>query len=136
MAEWDAMLSSIVFTRIKNEFSSKIKTKYNMTNENFSTVGSSDTPAVFPFVYIQELESPEIGRTSEGEETNGIKYGVQIDVTDNRSQGNAKSVADELRHIMKKMKFKCTHPIPFNSSGNVHRYVIRCERTIGNGDVL
>lgn len=136
MADWDAMLPSIVFTRLKNEFSNELKTKYNMTNSNFSTVGSSNTPAVFPFVHIKEIESPEIGTTLEGQNTNGIRYGLQIDVTDNKSQSNAKAVADETKRVMKKIGFKCKHPIPSSVTGNTYRYSFECVRPTGDEDIL
>lgn len=134
--EWVSMLQSIIFSRIKNEFSENLKTKYKMTSNNFSTVGSSDTPAVFPFVYIEELESTEVGNDLEGVDTNGLRYSVRIHVSDNKSQTNAKSVAYEVRRIMKSMRFSCGTPIPQNVANNIHGYVLQCSRVIGEGDIL
>lgn len=134
--EWVSRLQSMIFSRIKNEFSEKLKTKYKMTSNNFSTVGSSDTPAVFPFVYVEELESPEIGSDLDGIDTNGLNYSVRIYISDNKSQTNAKSVAYEVRRIMKTMRFSCSTPIPQNAVGNVYSYVLQCSRSIGSGDVL
>ena len=134
--EWVSRLQSMIFSRVKNEFSETLKTKYKMTNSNFSTVGSSDTPAVFPFVYVEELESPEIGNDLEGIDTNGLRYSVRIHVSDNKSQTNAKNVAYEVRRIMKSMRFSCGTPIPQNVVNNIHSYVLQCSRVIGNGDIL
>ena len=39
--EWDDLIPSKVFTRIKTNFPQSLKTKYKMTDKNFSTVGSS-----------------------------------------------------------------------------------------------
>lgn len=135
-AEWVMYLQSQIFTRIKNEFSSKLKTKYNMTTSNFSTVGSSNTPAVFPFVFVEELDSPEIGNTLDGTDTNGLKYTVRIHISDNKSQTNAKSIAYEVRRIMKTMRFSCGTPIAQNVENGVYSYVLQCSRVIGNGDIL
>ena len=137
MADWTDRISSIVFTRIKNEFSNSLKTKYKMTNSNFSTVGSSDTPAVFPFVYIQQLEPMETGEDLEGTTINGGLFTFQINVTDNKKQENAKEVMTEVMRIMKTMGFKCK-PLPFfdSSAKGVFRMIARFRRSIGEGDIL
>ena len=75
---WTMMVPSMIFTRIKNEFSAKTKEKYKMTDKNFSTVGSSDTPAVFPFVYVQMLAPVETGRDLEGTSINAGIYTFRI----------------------------------------------------------
>ena len=106
MADWTDRISSVVFTRIKNEFSSTLKEKYKMTSSNFSTVGISDTPAVFPFVYIQLLPSAEAGQDIEGNTINAGLFTFQIEVTDNQSQARAKDVMSEVKRIMKSMR--CT----------------------------
>lgn len=135
-AEWVNLLQSIIFTRIKKDFSEKLKTKYKMANNNFSTVGRSDTPAVFPFVYVEELESQEVGSDLEGATTNGLRYGIRIHISDNKSQSNAKEIAHEVRRIMKSMRFSCGMPISQNTTNNVHTYVLQCSRIIGSGDIL
>lgn len=134
--EWVSRLQSMIFSRVKNEFSETLKTKYKMTSNNFSTVGSSDTPAVFPFVYVEELESQEVGSDLDGVDTNGLRYSVRIHTFDNKSQTNAKSIAYEVRRIMKSMRFSCSTPIPQNVVNNIHSYVLQCSRVIGNGDIL
>lgn len=128
---------SIVFTRIKNEFSSSLKSKYKIESENFSTVGSSDTPAVFPFIYFQNLEPTETGTDLEATNINGGIFSFQIDVTDNQSQSRAKEVMTEILRIMKKMGFKCS-PMPSfdNSSKNVFRMVARFRKNIDENDIL
>ena len=137
MADWTDRISSVVFTRIKNEFSSSLNGKYKMKDENFSTVGSSDTPAVFPFVYIQQLDPMETGEDLEGTTINGGLFTFQIDVTDNKKQENAKEVMTEVMRIMKTMGFKCK-PLPFFDSPakGVFRMTARFRRSIGEGDIL
>lgn len=134
---WIMAIPSIVFTRIKTEFSSKLKEKYSITGKNFSTVGSSDTPPVFPFVYLQSIEPIETGTDLEGININGGIFSFQIDVTDNQSQSRAKEVMTEILRIMKKMGFKCS-PMPSfdNSSKNVFRMVARFRKNIDENDIL
>ena len=136
MADWTDRISSIVFTRIKNEFSSSLKTKYKMTSSNFSTVGSSDTPAVFPFVYIQLLPSTEQGQDIEGNTINAGFFTFQIEVTDNQTQARAKDVMAEVKRIMKTMRFTIQPTPDIQDTKDTHRAIIRCNRRIGSSDIL
>lgn len=136
MADWTDRISSVVFTRIKNEFSSSLKTKYKMTSSNFSTVGSSDTPAVFPFVYIQLLPSAEQGQDIEGNTINAGLFTFQIEVTDNQSQTRAKDVMSEVKRIMKSMRFTVQTTPTLEDTKDTHRVIMRCNRRIGSNDIL
>lgn len=136
MADWTDRISSIVFTRIKNEFSSTLNTKYKMTNSNFSTVGSSDTPAVFPFVYVQLLPSAEAGQDLEGNEINAGLFTFQIEVTDNQKQTTAKEVMSEVKRIMKSMRFTVQPTPDIQDTKDTHRTIMRCNRIIGSWDIL
>ena len=136
MADWTDRISSTVFTRIKNEFSSTIKKNYKMKDENFSTVGSSDTPAVFPFVYIQLLPSVEQGQDLEGNEINAGLFTFQIEVTDNQTQARAKDVMSEVKRIMKSMRFTVQCTPTLEDTKDTHRAIMRCNRIIGSCDIL
>ena len=136
MADWTDRISSVVFTRIKNEFSSSLKTKYKMTSSNFSTVGSSDTPAVFPFVYIQLLPSTEQGQDLDGNEINAGLFTFQIEVTDNQSQTRAKDVMSEIKRIMKSMRFTVQPTPGIQDTKDTHRAIMRCNRRIGSDAIL
>ena len=136
MADWTDRISSVVFTRIKNEFSSSLKTKYKMTSSNFSTVGSSDTPAVFPFVYVQLLPSAETGQDLEGATINAGLFTFQIEVTDNQKQARAKDVMSEIKRIMKSMRFTVQCTPTLEDTKDTHRAIMRCNRIIGSCDIL
>ena len=62
MSEWAMLVPSFVFTRIKSEFSEEIKTKYEMTGDNFSTVNKANKEAKFPFVYVHAMPAIEQGQ--------------------------------------------------------------------------
>ena len=136
MADWTDRISSVVFTRIKNGFSSTIKTKYKMTSSNFSTVGSSDTPAVFPFVYIQLLPSAEAGQDIGGKTINAGLFTFQIEVTDNQTQERAKDVMSKVKRIMKSMRFTVQPTPDIQDTKDTHRAIMRCNRRIGSNDIL
>ena len=136
MADWTDRISSVVFSRIKNEFSSSLKEKYKMKDENFSTVGSSDTPAVFPFVYINLLPSVERGQDIEGNTINAGLFTFQIEVTDNQTQARAKDVMSEIKRIMKSMRFTVQCTPTLEDTKDTHRAIMRCNRIIGSCDIL
>ena len=136
MADWADRISSVVFTRIKNEFSSSLKTKYKMTDSNFSTVGSSDSEPVFPFVYIQLLPSTEQGQDIEGNTINAGLFTFQIEVTDNQTQARAKDVMSEVKRIMKSMRFTVQCTPTLEDTKDTHRAIMRCNRIIGSCDIL
>ena len=136
MADWTDRISSVVFTRIKNEFSRTLKGNYKMKDENFSTVGSSDTPAVFPFVYVQLLPSTEQGQDLEGTTINAGLFTFQVEVTDNQSQTRAKDVMSEIKRIMKSMRFTVQPTPDIQDTKDTHRAIMRCNRIIGSCDIL
>lgn len=133
---WTKKLRSDIFSRIVSEFSIKVNKK-NLTRENFSTKGNSTTSPVFPFVYVQELESARIGKTLRGNSLSGLRYSLQIDVTDNKDEGNARDVMYEIQRILMGMGFDCNSPFPDYSQTNagVYRYIMRCSRPICHGDI-
>ena len=135
MSEWYMMIPLMVFTKIKQNFSQTIKDKYSMTDKNFSTVGSSDTPAVFPFVYVRTLPASEIGSTFEPG-INGGNFGFQIEVTDNKNQANARNVMKEISRIMVEMGFKAQGFGEFNDTQDTHRTITRFQRVIGANEKL
>ena len=130
------MIPLMVFTKIKQNFSQTIKDTYSMTDKNFSTVGSSDTPAVFPFVYVNALPASEQGRDLQGTSVNGALFGFQIDVYSNKTQNEARKVMTEVTRIMKTMGFEINSMPSFESTSDVHRMTARFRRIIGANDKL
>lgn len=132
---WDDLIPSTVFTRVKTNFSDSLKTKYKMTDKNFSTVGSSDTPAVFPFIGVQLISMNEISNDLDGDTIPAVMCGFQIDVTDNQSDSRASEIAREVKAIMKTMRFNCKKQ-PSQSNKGTYRQTYRCSRKIGSNDIL
>lgn len=127
-------LESQIFSRIKANFSDRIKKKYS--DLNFTTSDKAPTKAKFPTVYVKMLESPEIGSDLEGTSINGITATFRIDVTDNQNQARADEVAKEVLRIMKTMRFKVVG-MPFHdNSGDTYRTISRYRRSVGAGDIL
>lgn len=136
MSDWYIMIPLMVFTKLKKNFSQTIKDTYNMTDKNFSTVGSSDTPAVFPFVYFNTLPASEQGRDLQGASVNGGLFGFQIDVYSNKTQNEARSVMKEITRVMKTMGFEINSMPSFEDTKDVHRMTARFRKMMGANDKL
>ena len=136
MSDWYMMIPLMVFTKLKQNFSQTIKDKYKMTDKNFSTVGSSDTPAVFPFVSFKTLPASEQGRDLQGTSVNGALFGFQIDVYSNKTQNEARKVMSEIARIMKTMGFEIVSMPSFENTKDVHRMTARFRRSIDENDYL
>lgn len=137
MTDWIMLVPSFVFSRIKAEFSEKLKTQYGMSGDHFSTVNQNQTDSRFPFVYVHMISSAEQGGDLEGSTVNAALFAFQVDVYDNQSQGRAREVMGEVVRIMKTMRFQVTSMPEFERSSNgVYRSVARFSRVIGAGDIL
>ena len=137
MSEWVMLIPLKVFTKIKTDFSETIKETYSMTDKNFSTVGSSDTPAVFPFVYVQGLPASEQGQDLCGTSINGGLFTFQIDVYSNKTQTEARKVMSEIIRIMKNIGFEIIAMPSFEGTqDNTHRMTARFRRLIGANEIL
>lgn len=134
MSEWVMLVPSLVFTRIKEEFSSEIKETYNMNDRNFSTK-KTRSDAVFPFVYVHLLPAVEQGQDLKGESINAGLFTFQIEVYDNQTHGRAREVMTEVLRIMKTMRFDVI-AMPEVDDGETIRFVARFRRMIGSGDIL
>lgn len=135
MINWFFLVPSIVYSRIQDEFDAELKTEYNMAVANFSTTDSSNKKAIFPFVFINNMQGVEQGQTLDGQEVNGGLFTFQIDVYDNKTQQRARTVMSEICRIMKSMRFEMVN-MPIVESGDTHRYTVRFRRMIGASDTL
>lgn len=127
-------LESQIFSRIKANFSDRIKKKY--TDLNFTTSDKAPTKAKFPTVYIHMIDSQEVGSDLEGTSIPGVNAAFQVDVSDNQNNSRTDEVAKEVLRIMKTMRFK-PFPMPMhNNSGDVYITTARYKRVIGDGDIL
>lgn len=125
-----------VFSRIVSIFDEDILTKYDMSvDDNFSTLGSSPTDAIFPFVYVHLLPAMEVGNNLENDVINGVNATIEINVIDNVDASRVKEVMDECTRIMKGMRFKVSQ-MPEFSFGTYNRQIARYSRYIGADDTL
>lgn len=126
-------IDDIVFTRIKQGVSKKLKTKY--PDITFTTNNREIKDAKFPCVYAHLLGSPERGQDLEGNSINAGYFTFQIEVYDNKTQKRSKEVMESVLMVMKSMRFEINFP-EIQNVDDVYRSVARCSRIIGSGDVL
>lgn len=126
-----------IFTILKNEFSSVVKAKHNLTDKNFTDVATSTTQAVFPKIYFQTISGSEQGRTF-NDGINAALFTFQVDVTDNSTlQTTAKEIMSEVVKIMNGLGFEVTALPNFeNNVDGVHRMTARFRRLIGANEPI
>lgn len=126
-----------IFTILKNEFSSTVKAKHNLTDKNFTDVATSTTQAVFPKIYFQIISGSEQGRTF-NDGINAALFTFQVDVTDNSTlQTTAKEIMSEVVKIMNGLGFEVTAMPNFeNNVDGVHRMTARFRRLIGANEPI
>lgn len=128
------VLEGIVLTRVKSEFSDKIKKKY--PDLTFTTTQKSDQIPKFPTVYIHLLPSPERGQDLSGNSINGIYANFQIEVSDNQNNSRAREVMNEVVRIMKTMRFSINEMPYSDYRDNTYYSLVRARRMIGSNDIL
>jgi hypothetical protein len=135
MSDWIMLLPSQVVTRIKNEFSQKIKTAYSMTDKNFSTEATSIATTTFPHVFVNFLPGVETGIDLERNEINGGLFTWQIEVTD-KSLSKAREVMKEIVRIMRMLHFSIPSMPSMTNTEDTYTFTARFRRAIDVNDTL
>lgn len=132
---WVFDLETRIFSIVRSKVNRKLKEKY--PNIFFTTTSSSkDIITKFPTVYIHEMPGTEIGITKEKDKIDGISYAMQIEVTTNVSQKEAKTVLKEVAFVFKEMGFEINTFPEANNGTSYYRSNMRVKRNIGANDVL
>lgn len=127
-------IENIVFSRIKNEFSATLKSKYK--DLNFTTSNRTSSTPKFPTVYVHMMLSAEQGQTLENQSINAVMATFRIEVDANDKQSTAREVADECLRIMKKMRFNVTGMPYLDNQPDVYRVISTYRRMIGVNDIM
>lgn len=128
------ILESIIFSRLKGGFSSKIKEKYK--DLTFTTQEESKGTPKFPNVYVYLMPGTEIGRTLQGNNFSGGLFTFQIKVTNNTGQTAVQEITNEIMRIMKKMSFEIVGTPSYQNDADTQWSDTRFRRPICNGDIL
>lgn len=128
------MLESIIFSRIKSNFSQKIKETYK--NLTFTTEEQSKVQPKFPNVYVYLMPGTEIGQTLEGDTFIGGTFTFQIRVTNNSGHTAVQNITNEIVRLMKKMRFQIVATPVYENDSETQWSVMRFRRSITKDDVL
>lgn len=124
-------LESIVTTKLRIKVPKLTDNKYpNMTFSN----DLSDKVAMFPNVYIHELEPSEVGNSIPNQTIHALRDTFQIEVSTNVSKADARTVINACIMAMKSLRYSLVTGPTYIRDNNIHRYVIRMRRVIANGD--
>lgn len=125
-----------IFTILKNEFSSTIKSKHQMTNQNFTDIARSTKSALLPNVYFHVVNIAPEGRTFDAG-TNAAWFTFQVDVTDNSElPTTTKEIMNEVIRIFSNLGFEVLDPKFEVNVNDVHRMTARFRRLIGANEPI
>lgn len=124
-------MESVVTTQLRIRVTNMVGESY--PDISFTNMSSDKTPT-FPNVYIHELESAELGNTLENKSIRAIRENLQIEVATNTTKTDAKNVANACSLALKQMSFSLLSMPVYMRINNVHRFVIRAQRTVASGD--
>lgn len=130
------MLEIIVFSRIKGEFSPRIKAKYKNLTFTTREASKKKTPE-FPNIYVYLMPSMEIGETTEGKDFNGGLFTFQIRVTDNVSEDTVREITYEIVRIMKNiLGFRIVGTPSYENDEDTQWSNMRFRKAMGSDDRL
>lgn len=126
-------MESIVTTQLKVRVPRLLNNAYpkiSFTNE------ISDKQPDFPNVYIHELEPSEVGNSLPNQIIHAIRDTIQVDVTTNTTKTDAHKVAIACVNALKTLSYSVNMLPVYTKNNNIHRYIIRANRVIANGDTF
>lgn len=126
-------MESIVTTQLKVRVPRLLNNAYpkiSFTNE------ISDKQPDFPNVYIHELEPSEVGNSLPNQIIHAIRDTIQVDVTTNTTKTDAHKVAIACVNALKSLSYSVNMLPVYAKNNNIHRYIIRANRVIANGDTF
>lgn len=132
--QWVFDLETTIFSIVKAKAMRKLKARY--PNINITDSSKSTSKATFPTVYIHELPGVEYGADLGGRDINAVLETIQVDVTTNTNQRDAKIVMSGVAGVFKEMRFEVTAMPEFDGSGETYRSTARFRRVIGANDAL
>lgn len=132
------MLESIIFSRLKAEFSPKIKAKYKDLDFTTQEVKKTNVQGKdkFPNVYVYLMPGMETGLTLERTVFEEGLFTFQMRVTNNSGQTAVQEITNEIIKRMKKMSFEIVGTPTYDNDADTQWSVTRFRRTIGRNDVL
>lgn len=124
-------MESIITTQLSVRVPKLLNNAY--PNISFTNEISDKTPS-FPNVHVRELDPSEVGNTLMNQTIRAVRTTMQIDVTTNTSKADAHKVANACVNAMKGLSYSLSMMPVYSKINNVHRYIIRVQRIVANGD--
>lgn len=128
------MLESIIFSRLKGQFSQKIKAKY--PNLTFTTQEESKGTPKFPNVYVCLESGKESELTLERTYFEAGEFTFLISVKNNAGQTAVGDITNEIIRIMKKMSFTIVGTTVYKNDADIQWSATRFFQKISRNSVL
>lgn len=132
---WVDDIPTQVLSRLKYD-SKMLELQKKYPDFTLTTQEESSTPAKFPTLFLQQLETPETAQDLDNITINAVSAGFQINVIDNqKTRTRINTIMEEVKRIMKSMRFNLRDAPPMDTPDE-KRSILRATRVIGSGDTL
>lgn len=132
--EWVYDLDTTIFSIVKSKALPKLIKRF--PDVYFTSSGKSKSPPEFPTIYIHSLQGIEKGMDLERTRINAIQETVQVDISTNTNQSDAKYVMKITTDIFKEMMFYVVAMPELTSDGETYKCTARFRRVISLNDTL
>lgn len=128
-ADWYSYIEATIYNKVSKGVKAVYGNTLNTTSESVDP-----TNAVFPTLYIHELEPVERGQDLDNTTVNAILCTIQADVF-THTKADCTKILRLTTAQMKLLRFNVpAMPIAIQESADVWHGVVRFRRIIGNGD--
>ena len=130
---WVFELENKIFSILKYKGELALRSKY--PNIYFTNSASNQGSPRFPTVYIHELGGVEIGQDLDNISINAVRETIQIEVTTNTTQREAKEVMATILGICKELRFNINQMPEFRNGNTSYTSIARITRVFGDKEI-
>lgn len=138
MASWINDIQSKVLTIVSYKGKKKYQSKF--PNINYTTDSIGDGTTNYPTIYLNFLPSVGIGQTFDMDDIGGYRCVVQVEVTVSNDKEQGIQLGKEIiwftLETLQQYGFLINTPHDISTDKSNRRFVARCERTFGAGDLI
>lgn len=131
---WASDIEDTIFTILQVKLNTALLTEYPGLLVTQSD--KYESMAQFPSVYFHQIGNVEKGMDLSQESINAVMFTIQVDITTNTSQTDAKKVANETLKVLKDLGFIITTLPIFDNTDSTYRMYLRARRIYGQNDII
>lgn len=131
---WFSKIEGKVITQVQYMLQSRAEAPYPTLK--VTSVNQASTPAVFPTMYIHELEPVERGQDLDNVTLNAVLHTMEIQVWTDKGQSECRGILAATINEMKRLRYNIVMFPTIKTDSGISWGVIRARRVVGANDIL